>query len=137
MSLHVATQGGPGRHRPVRRFQQVLYAVGVGIAVDFRQVLRSPGASRSPGPAPEPVSAGVVPSPAAVAPRLRLGAGLVAAPARTGPAQRDAVGGPAHRVAPFGTKMQNEALPTPVRGLEPGALRGPWTWDGSKSWADV
>ncbi len=76
-----------------------------------------------PEPAPEPVSAGLVPGPAAAAPRPCLGPGLAAAPAGTGPARRNAAGGPAHRVASFWYKDADWGFTYPYQGIGRAAWR--------------
>ena len=72
----------------------------------LRLVRDDKGRRRARAPAPEPVSAGMVPGPAA-APGLRPGAGLAAAPARAGPAPQ---------AAPFLHKDADGSF-TPLSGL--------------------
>ena len=60
MILHIVAQGGPGlRHRPARPVEQVLDAIGVGVAVDFRQL----PAVLALGPAQQAVQIGQGPPP--------------------------------------------------------------------------
>ena len=97
---------GPGRGHPLGPGPRHTRGGGPPARPGLRA--RAPTApdpgGRGPGPTPECVSTGLVPGLAAVAPRIRLGPGLAAAPAGTGSARGTATGRPANRVAPFSHK---------------------------------